>query len=324
MASTRSSGSQRSYELDAVNAKGSKGTLRYPLESYTESQEKFPGYIRFDAIRQYTSKNARPAGASLTANIEGVAGDVAQAAEANLREVTRGSQVKVREGSAVLYMPPGFEIQDGVEYDNINLKASGLTVQKAMARGNEVGVGKALTDAAGSALKNITNATEMAKTASGGDLIRSILTDTVANFMPENLSNAVRSGAQVRSNPNTQSIFQGVGLRTFGFNFQMLPTSAKEAEQIAAIVKFFRTAMYPMKQADAYYKFPVKFEITMFYKGQVLKPRILPSFLTSATTSFNGETGTFHNDGSYTQTNLGLSFQEERTLSAQDVGQDDY
>lgn len=323
MASTRNHNSTK-FDLDAVNAKGGKGTLRYPLESYTESQEKFPGYIRFDAIRQYTSKKPAPANASLTANIEGAAGEVAQAAEANIREVARGNQVKVREGSVVLYMPPGFEIQDGVEYDNVNLKVSGLAMQKAMARGNEVGVGKALTDAASSAVKNVTNATEMAKTASGGDLIRSILTDTAANFLPENLSNAVRSGSQVRSNPNTQSIFQGVGLRTFGFNFQMMPTSAKEAEQIAEIVKFFRTAMYPMKQSDAYYKFPVKFEITMFYKGQILKPRILPSFLTSATTSFNTETGTFHNDGSYTQTNLGLSFQEERTLAARDVGERDY
>ena len=323
MASTRNHNSTK-FDLDAVNAKGGKGTLRYPLESYTESQEKFPGYIRFDAIRQYTAKKPAPSNASLTANIEGVAGDVAQAAEANIREVTRGSQVKVREGSVVLYMPPGFEIQDGVEYDNINLKVSGLALQKAMARGNEIGVGESLKQSAAAAVKGIANATEMAKNASGGDLIRSILTDTVSNILPENLSNAVRSGAQVRSNPNTQSIFQGVGLRTFGFNFQMLPTSAKEAEQIAEIVKFFRTAMYPMKQSDAYYKFPVKFEITMYYKGRVLKPRLLPSFLTSATTSFNGETGTFHNDGSYTQTNLGLSFQEERTLSATDVGRDDY
>ena len=324
MASTRNQNSTK-FDLDAVNAKGGKGTLRYPLESYTESQEKFPGYIRFDAIRQYTAKKPAPANASLTANIEGIAGDVAQATEANIREITRGDQVKVREGSVVLYMPPGFEIQDGVEYDNVNLGMLGQMARNAMQRGNEVGVGNAIKEGASNALKKAGQSIDQVRNASGGELIRNILTTAGATMTPlQSVSEGIRAGAQVRSNPNTQSIFQGVAMRSFGFNFSMMPTSAKEAEQIAEIVKFFRTAMYPMKQAEYFYKFPVKFEITMYYKGQILKPRILPSFLTSATTSFNGETGTFHNDGSYTQTNLGLSFQEERTLSATDVGRDDY
>ena len=324
MASTRNQNSTK-FDLDAVNAKGGKGTLRYPLESYTESQEKFPGYIRFDAIRQYTSKKLQSNNASLTANIEGVAGDVAQAAEANIREITKGDQVKVREGSVILYMPPGFEIQDGVEYDNVNLGVLGQMARNGMERSNEVGVNKAIREGAKNALKQAGSFLEGATTASGGELIRNILTTTGANMTPlRDVSEGIRAGAQVRANPNTQAIFQGVGMRSFGFNFSMMPTSAKEAEQIAEIVKFFRTAMYPMKHAEYFYKFPVKFQITMYYKGQVLKPRVLPSFLTAATTSFNGETGTFHKDGSYTQTNLGLSFQEERTLSAQDVGENDY
>lgn len=324
MASTRSS-SELSYDLDAVNVKGGKGTLRYPLESYTESQEKFPGYIRFDAVRQYTSKKPASANTSLTANIEGVAGDVAQAAEANVREITKGDQVKVREGSVVLYMPPGFEIQDGVEYDNVNLGMLGQMARNAMQRGNEVGVGNAIKEGAANALNKAGQTIDQVRNASGGELIRNILTTTGATMTPlQSVSEGIRAGAQLRSNPNTQSPFKGVAMRSFGFNFSMMPTSAKEAEQIAEIVKFFRTAMYPLKAQEYFYKFPVKFEITMYYKGQVLKPRILPSFLTSATTSFNGETGTFHNDGSYTQTNLALSFQEERTLSAIDIGRDNY
>ena len=324
MASTRNHNSTK-FDLDAVNAKGGKGTLRYPLESYTESQEKFPGYIRFDAIRQYTAKKSAPSNASLTANIEGIAGDVAQAAEANLREITRGSQVKVREGSVILYMPPGFEIQDGVEYENIDLGRLGQMARNGMQRADQIGVGNAIKEGASNALKQAGQTVDQIRNASGGDLIRNVLLNTAATMTPlRNVSEGIRAGAAVRPNPNTQSIFQGVAMRSFGFNFSMMPTSAKEAEQIAEIVKFFRTAMYPMKAQEYFYRFPVKFEITMYYKGQVLKPRLLPSFLTSATTSFNGETGTFHNDGSYTQTNLGLSFQEERTLSATDVGRDDY
>jgi len=324
MASTRS-GSELSYDLDAVNVKGGKGTLRYPLESHTESQEKFPGFIRFDAIRQYTQKRPTAASASLTSNISGVAGDVAQTAEANLREITRGTQVKVREGSVILYMPPGFEIQDGVEYDNVNLGMLGQMARNGMQRADQIGVGNAIKEGAGNALKKAGQSLDQVRNASGGDLIRNILLTAGATMTPlEGVSEGIRAGAAVRSNPNTQSIFQGVAMRSFGFNFSMMPTSAKEAEQIEAIVKFFRTAMYPMKAQEYFYRFPVKFEITMKYNGRILKPRILPSFLTSATTSFNSETGTFHNDGAYTQTNLALSFQEERTLSAQDVGEHDY
>jgi hypothetical protein len=314
MASTRS-GSQLSYDLDIA-----KRGLRYPLEDHTQSQEKFPGYIRFDAIRQYTKQSPGGSGANLSTT-EGLL----DAAEANLQSVTQGNSMKIREGSVTLYMPPGFEIQDGVEYDNVNLGLLGQMAKNGITRGNEVGVKQAIQEGAKNALKQAGSFLEGAASASGGELIRNILTTTGANMTPlRGVSEGIRSGAQVRANPNTQSVFQGVAMRSFGFNFSMMPTSAKEAQTIEEIVKFFRTAMYPMKAQEYFYKFPVKFEVKMFYNGRLLKPRLLPCFLTSATTSFNGETGTFHKDGSYTQTNLALSFQEERTLSALDIGKDDY
>lgn len=52
-------------------------------------------------------------------------------------------------------------------------------------------------------------------------------------------------------NPNLELLFQGPKLRSFGFQFKMIPRSEKEAERIRRIIKFFKKGMAPKRSKTA-------------------------------------------------------------------------
>lgn len=304
---------------------GSASTMRFPLPDYASSDERFPGTVEFLAIQTYVDRATAGTAKSLLTQNEQLAGATDQEVlnfAGNVANAIEGGKSRQRTkiaGRAVLYMPPGFEIQDGVQYDNyeFNLARRGAkALTQAAVDGGLRGLGSSVMNNVGSLADKIMSTGSqqgaqeaLRKGAAFG-----------ANFLP-GAADAIRAGAQMRSNPNEQAIFQGVAMRSFGFNFKMQPTSELEAEQIRRIVKFFRYHMYPERVDTAFYKFPTKFVVTLRYKNKILEPAILPCFLTSAVVNYNGETGTFFKDGNPTQTDLSLSFQEERSLHRGDIEQ---
>lgn len=322
MASTRSSGPDAWIHREGESTENA-ATHRFPLPDYTQSDERFPGSVEFLAIKQSISKkdtanaqqhllNVNNADNLAQEQLIGVANEAANFARGG--SIQRQSTIA---GRAKLYMPPGFEIQDGVQYENVDFGVINSGI-KRLAEGAIAGGGGGLLSEAIAMGKS---GAEAAVNAGSGAPINNYIRQVAAaaaNVLP-GAGDAIRSAAQMRSNPNSQSMFEGVAMRSFGFTFNMMPSSEKEAEQIRRIVKFFRFHMYPERVNTYFYKFPTIFNITMRYKNKILEPKILPSFLTSATVNYNGETGTFFKDGNPTQTTLTLSFQEERTLHRGDI-----
>ena len=70
---------------------------------------------------------------------------------------------------------------------------------------------------------------------------------------------------------------------------------------------------------DLAYKFPTKFEIAYTFKGKRIAHRIKPCFLTDVKTQFNNQGQGLYYDGEFLSNKLELSFQEETTLSKQDI-----
>lgn len=308
MASTRSSGK---------NPKADGFRAQFPSRMGTAGEEKFDGYIEFIALQ--TSIDVKK-NSAVTDKLINEENNALEAATKDVLEQVEGGNVTKRTrpvGRCYLYMPPGFQIEDGVEYETISMnvaRQSMAAVAGATAFGGLRGGAQEMMNQGRAGINAVKDIFTNPKYSGA------IAAAHLANFSP-GAGDAIRAGVGHRTNPNTQALFNGVGLRTFNFNFNMMPFDEGEARAIEDIVKFFRYHMYPLKTGPGktVYKFPTKFIVNMVYKGKTLEPRLLPSYLTTANTTYNEETGSFHTDGSYTQTNLALTFQEERTLDKQDV-----
>lgn len=224
-----------------------------------------------------------------------------------------------------LYLPGAINFADGVGYTNIDLNVLGNVAAQAINTGG--------------------NAADLLKGAIGGsaELVSSIgtvfsegLTSAAAQATVLRLSRRINSSVAgavstttgIALNPNKRASLIGPNLRTFRFTFKMIPTSQEEAEMVKSIVKFFREEMYPEQVVEAglssAMRFPSKFNIKMSYGGIRVAHNILPSFLTDVNVVYNASGMGFHSDGNFQETDISLSFTEERTLTKREVALDNY
>lgn len=201
-----------------------------------------------------------------------------------------------------LYFPAGALFADRVQYENVDL---GAGVGTAAGGGFEGSVTDALGD------------TEIAKLAS---------TEVIKKFLPR-----VGAGAQDRTkvapNPNTRALFKQVALRSFQFNFKMIPTTASEAANIKEIIQKFREEMYPESLGEGAnpgtslgYKFPNRFKIEMFYNGSLSKlaPKVAPCYVEAFSAAYNPTGQTLLQEGGgdvqFAETDINITLTESRTL----------
>ena len=229
-----------------------------------------------------------------------------------------------------LYMPPGVMIGDTVNYDTGGLGLGGAAALQTLnnAEGVKNSIKAALTETAkslgGLFGMNRGGNMETARVA----MARGV--SMAGGVLSQDLQNAASLGLQVKVNPNTRSIFNGVNVRNFSFSYDFYPTSRFEQEQVLQIIKRFRSEAYPRtipptrNLADAFplgYKFPNLFEIQFKFGSNIIKhmPQPLYSFLRGVTTNYNPTSMGFHEDGHATHISMSLNFQEFRTLNREDV-----
>lgn len=229
-----------------------------------------------------------------------------------------------------LYMPPGVMIGDTVNYDTGGLGLGGAAALQTLnnAEGVKNSIKAALTETAkslgGLFGMNRGGNMETARVA----MARGV--SMAGGVLSQDLQNAASLGLQVKVNPNTRSIFNGVNVRNFSFSYDFYPTSRFEQEQVLQIIKRFRSEAYPRtipptrNLADAFplgYKFPNLFEIQFKFGSNIIKhmPQPLYSFLRGVTTNYNPTSMGFHEDGHATHISMSLNFQEFRALNREDV-----
>ena len=130
---------------------------------------------------------------------------------------------------------------------------------------------------------------------------------------------AVEKGVAV--NPNTKVAFEGTSVRTFQLDFKFIAESKAETEVAKQIINIFRNYMYPEKTGALSLQYPAEFKISFMLKKErnPYMPTILNSFLTNMTTTFNPSTNSTHADGSPTELDLSLTFQETRAMVRDDL-----
>jgi hypothetical protein len=286
------------------------GYYQYPIEH----QDEFLGTISFEAMVEPPIE-VTLFGAGASTNIQTFADRGAVAAiDYDVQQQLFG-------------IPRTPKIQDGVSYDNnVNLGAIGAIGAGLVANGASIASASqaAISGSIQSFIDGMTNG------GGGGDLARLAAVrvgDNVNSASPE-FNNAVKSIAQVVPNPNTRTLFRGVAMRAFMFDFSLIANSVREAQEIKNIIRFFRTQLYPediggtaSTQGVLGLKFPNKFEIKVKYRDKDLGIRFLPCYLTSFSATYNEQGGAMHKDGGWNIVQIQLSFSETRTLVKQDIEQ---
>tara|TARA_R100001377_G_C3186979_1_gene108969 strand:+ start:360 stop:1331 length:972 start_codon:yes stop_codon:yes gene_type:complete len=228
-----------------------------------------------------------------------------------------------RSKGVILYLPTAFIVNDQMNYEQLNLGPIGATAEAGMKAGQ--GAMGALARGAGQAASSMVGLLTGSVTDQRAARLAAV---RLAQAAPigETGANAVGSALGVAVNPNTRALFRSVGLREFSFSFQLIASSANEADEIERIVKFFREEMYPDTinipgglNVPVGYEFPNKFEIVIDYNNTQVGTRILPSFLRSAQVTYNPNNMGYHRDGKPSEVSMTLSFGESKTLTKQDI-----
>ena len=218
-----------------------------------------------------------------------------------------------------LYFPMSYVVNDDIAYSEVALGASGQTAEAGLRNGGTLL--SALGVAIGEGFEAVYN-------LAAGNLTQQaaqIATARVVQNIPSDAAKAVLTGAlQTTVNPGTRVMFEKPNVRTFVFQYRLIPTDAREANDIAELVKTFRRNMYP-KALDAIrnlplgYEFPPLWQIDFGIRGGAKIPKVELCYLKNVQANYNPDQMVFHSDGHPMQVDLSLTFQEYRALTQQDI-----
>lgn len=242
---------------------------------------------------------------------------------------------KIPKGTVSLFLPSSIQISDQMQYGAVDLGAIGATTFTAAQQGSSA------LGALASAGREVFDDIGAAVAGDLGDAGTALAVQrTARRFGMNQIAGAVGSATGIAINPNNRNIFNGVALRSFRFQFKLIPTSEFESRTIDKIIKFFRVNMYPDlgtnigNQSDGMsitLKYPSKFEITMEYgdltdnglsNTKQVATGILPCFLQGFDAVYNPNAMAFHRDGSPQEVDISMNFIEERALNRSDVEND--
>jgi hypothetical protein len=215
--------------------------------------------------------------------------------------------------SIALYSPPALAFSDGAGYSTFDMGPIGATI----VAGVEGGLGA-------DDLKN------MASAATGSTELKTILAAKAlqnAAVIPgaDRAADSYQQSKSIAMNPNTVTAFSNMNIRSYVFNFKLVAENQNESIQIKGIQNAFREFMYADTDGAQGYilKYPAKWDIS-FKRGGTsddnpFLPRIFESYLTNLQTTMNSSSHLTHADGSPTEVDLSITFQETRVLTQNDI-----
>ena len=187
-----------------------------------------------------------------------------------------------------LYIPDTLNFQYNAGYGNLSLQQ----------------VANEVTNAAGSAFKNVPILGTLAKTASLGL--------TVAQ---SNAAKLALSTQGLAINPQQQLLFDGIDFRTYQMAFTFTPYSRQEAETVKEIIKLFRYHAAPQITtggAGMFFVPPSTFDLDFLFNGQRNNnvTRVTESVIESIDVNYAPNGWSAHDDGAPVQTTLTMNFKE--------------
>jgi|GEM_PF-4388645 len=227
-----------------------------------------------------------------------------------------------------MYFPMSQVFLDGVQYQSPGLGITGAAAEGAVNAGLNNPIGamlSSLKDDVSAAVDSLMKQRDIG--ALGTEEARFAATRAAARGTGSNVVNNI---TRMAVNPNIRTLFNGVNVREFSFQFKMIATSPEEGREIQNIIKLFRTELYPKAydlpgdfgiEAKLGYNFPNAFKIRFNFKGieNANIPKIKVCYLRSMSHTVNPTGGGFKIDGKPNEIDLSLQFIEHTTLDQDDI-----
>ena len=243
-----------------------------------------------------------------------------------------GFQKKLGSPSIVMYFPISQTFVDTIGYSNANLNTLGAGVEAAAEAGSQdvtAGINKLIGQFGQNAISVLSDPGAALTGAAKSDAAR-VGASRIMGKAPFGIGTAATLLNRMTVNPNVRTLFTGVNIREFAFQFKLIATSPEEGEVIQKIIKIFRKEAYPEAfqvplggeaNVSLGYNFPNAFKITFNFQGAQNKniPKILPCYLRNVSHTINPTGGSFRNDGKANEIDLTLAFTEFRALQSQDI-----
>ena len=220
--------------------------------------------------------------------------------------------------SCAMYMPPAFQVSDIMRYESASPGLLGGMAENLLAGSNNYtseDLANVASTGAAAGVAAIGGLVGAAVGSGGGAIIGGVGSQSAAAAVE-----AVRSKRmQNVVSPQEFMLFKAPGVRQFSFAFTMIPCSARESDEVIAIIKYFRTRMYPTLAAnDLMYNFPEVFTIGFHDIDGI--PKIAESALANASTNYNPNSMSYFKRGNRpVEITMTLSFQELMPLSAKNI-----
>jgi len=125
-------------------------------------------------------------------------------------------------------------------------------------------------------------------------------------------------------NPHMAVLFDGVGFRSFTFNYRFIPRNPNEANALKEMIRVMQEAMYPSLPKDNRFLFsyPDEFMISLAPKLQETTFKFKRSVLKDMNVNYNGDgVPRFYDDGNPVVVDISLTFQEVEILTKEDFAE---
>jgi len=222
--------------------------------------------------------------------------------------------------SATLYVPAGYSVSDSIRYETAEGGLIGYVIDR-FADGSitDISPGE-IADIAKQNIAGVSATIAGGAAAVGGNLGSGALTGLLtSSALGGEIQNRVSRREGKTQNPREYMMFQSPEMRSFSFNFSMIPQSETEANDAIRIVRFFRRASYPELSANGFaYLFPDLFKISFGNNDSMI--RIPEVACTGVEVTYNSNTQSFFTRGNIpVQIDLGVSFQELKAITRDDI-----
>ena len=213
-------------------------------------------------------------------------------------------------GSIALYMPTDIQINDSMVYNEDTRKLGAAL--NAFASGED------------GELVNWVTATDPAVLAAAGGAagvipgIPAALTAVVTGSIGTLVQTEMQRHTGKVMNPNELARYSQTALRTFTFNWTMLPDNEYESQQAAGLIKFFRKSAHAKRTSSTLVTVP-DHVVTSFHgaKDMIQLP---PCFIESVNVTYNPNNSSFFKrNNAPVEIGLGVTLKEIVPIYAQDV-----
>lgn len=223
-------------------------------------------------------------------------------------------------GHIDLFFPLALIFNDNINYNDANLNFLGASSINALQNSSSI-----LGAGASAIQESFKTLFDFARSDVGDQAAALGVSRLASKIAPEGLRNALNLSLGIRVNPNTRTLFTGVGIRQFSFQFKFIPTSQKESEEVERIIRVFREEAYPdvfdaNSDLPFGYKFPNVFKISFKHRGQTANiPKLEFCYLRQVQHVYNPTGPNFHRDGRPNEIDVTLLFSEIRALNKKDI-----